>query len=292
MIKLIVCDIDGTILDTQNRFDEESFQKIDEKRKQGVEFMFSTGRSFEMVEDICKQKNIYSDLILNNGTQYRSYDGSKNVYYPMDKEPFIKVVHILKDRGYHISIHTQLGKYTIEDIETYFKHHQAILMKNRDIQDVSEFPKAAFFTREGFLKNTHHVKDLEDLFKQGALPLKIDARHIDINQISDVDNMLEGIGEFHISSSYGENIEITTLVHDKGSMLKQVLKEKGLSIEEVATFGDGLNDVAMLEGFPYSFAPLNACDEAKEKAAYSLDVTNEQGAVKKGIEILEQLNLL
>ncbi|MEG0365974.1 MAG: HAD family hydrolase [Coprobacillus sp.] len=292
MIKLIVCDMDGTILKQDNTFDEESFLKIEEKRKSGVEFMFATGRSFEMVEDLCKQKNIYSDLILNNGTQYRSYDGSKDIYYPMDKEPFIKVIDILKERGYHISIHTQLGKYIVEDIETYFQHHLAILMKNRSVKDVSEFPKAAFFTREGFLKNTHYVSDIEDMFKQGALPLKIDARHLDINQITDVDDMLKSIGAFHISSSYGENIEITSLVHDKGSMLKEVLKEKGLTIDEVATFGDGHNDVGMLDSFPYSFAPSNACNEAKEKATYALDESNEQAAVKKGIEILEKLNLL
>ncbi|MEG0277505.1 MAG: HAD hydrolase family protein, partial [Coprobacillus sp.] len=189
-------------------------------------------------------------------------------------------------------IHTQLGKYIVEDIESYFKHHQQILLKNRNLKDVSEFPDAAFFTRKGFLKNTHYVSDLEDLFQQGALPLKVDARHLDISQISDVDDMLEGIGDFYISSSYGENIEITSSIHDKGSMLKEVLKEKGLTIDEVATFGDGHNDIGMLESFPYSFAPSNACDIAKEKATYALEETNEQGAVKKGIEILEQLNLL
>lgn len=292
MIKLIVCDIDGTILKHDNTFDEESFLKIAEKRNKGIEFMFSTGRSFEMVEELCVEKNIFSDLILNNGTQYRSYDGSKDIYYPMEKAAFINVVGILKERGYHISIHTQIGKYIVEDIETYFKHHQEILLKNRNYQDVSEFPNAAFFTRSGFLKNTHYVSDLEDMFKQGALPLKIDARHLDINQISDVDDMLEDVGAFHISSSYGENIEITSFVHDKGSMLREVLKKKGLTIEEVATFGDGLNDVMMLDGFPYSFAPSNACDEAKEKATYALAESSEQGAVKKGIEILEKLNLL
>lgn len=292
MVKLLVCDIDGTTLKHDNTIDEESFLKIEEKRKEGIEFMFSTGRSFEMVEDLCIEKNIFSDLILNNGTQFRSYDGSKDVYYPMDKEPFIKVAHLLKEKGYHISIHTQLGKYIVEDVETYFEHHQAILLKNRKYQDVSEFPNAPFFTRDGFLKNTHYVDNLEDMFKQGALPLKIDARHIDISQISDVDDMIKGIGEFHISSSYGENIEITSLVHDKGSMLKEVLKKKGLMIDEVATFGDGLNDIGMLDGFPYSFAPSNACNEAKEKAAYTLDESSEQSAVKKGIEILEQLNLL
>ena len=36
---------------------------------------------------------------------------------------------------------------------------------------------------------------------------------------------------------------------------KEVLRLKGLNLDEVATFGDGLNDVCMLKGFPYSFTP-------------------------------------
>lgn len=103
--------------------------------------------------------------------------------------------------------------------------------------------------------------------------------------------MFDDIEHLHVSSSFGENIEITSDIHDKGSMLKEVLKQRGLSIEEVATFGDGLNDISLLD-FPYSFAPGNAVQEAKQKATYSLNKTCEQGAVKKGLEILEKLNLL
>ena len=292
LIKLIVCDIDGTLLDAYNHFDKESINKIDEKRSKGIEFMFATGRDFSMVEDFCQERDIYSHLILNNGTQYRSYDGAMDRYYPMDRDAFTKIISLLVEYDYHISIHTQKGKYILEDIESYFERHQQLLMKSRRTKNSDELPKAAFFTREGFLRNTHEVKSIDDMYKQKALPLKIDARHLNPEEASNIHQLLKVIPHLHISSSFGENIEITCDLFDKGTMLKEVLKEKGLTIEEVATFGDGLNDVSMLEGFPYSFAPFNACLEAKEKASYSLDLTNEQGAVKKGIEILEKLNLL
>lgn len=292
MIKLIVCDIDGTILKRDNTFDEVSFQKINELREKGIEFMFATGRDFEMVKDLCVQKDVYSNLILNNGTQYRSFDGETNLYYPMNKESFTKIIEILTDYGYHISVHTQQGKYIFGDVENYFQQHIELIKKSRHIKDINELPKAAFFTREGYLSHIHSVHNVEELYSEGALPLKIDARHIDPQRTRGVNQFLKVIPHLDISSSYEENIEITCDTYNKGTMLKAVLKQKGMAIDEVATFGDGLNDVAMLEGFPYSFAPENACQQAKEKAAYSLDVTNEQGAVKKGLEILEELNLL
>ena len=40
MIKLIVCDMDGTILNKDNTLDEQSYQKILEKSDQGVEFIW------------------------------------------------------------------------------------------------------------------------------------------------------------------------------------------------------------------------------------------------------------
>lgn len=88
---------------------------------------------------------------------------------------------------------------------------------------------------------------------------------------------LDCIPHLNISSSYEDNIEITCDDYDKGIMLKEVLKLKGLSINEVATFGDGLNDVCMLEGFPYSFTPANGCQKAKEAATYTLTKTGGHG---------------
>ena len=292
MIKMIVSDIDGTLLKRDNTFDEESFDKIDQLRNKGIEFMFATGRDFDMVQDLCKQKNVYGPLILNNGTQYRSFDGNMNRYYPMQRESFEKIISLLLEYQYHISVHTQNGKYIFEDIDSYFDKHIQLIKQSRQVEDMSDLPQAAFFTREGYLKNVHVVSHVDELYQQGALPLKIDARHLHPNMVKGIRSLFEGIDHLHISSSFEENIEITSQIHDKGSMLKDILKEKNMSIDEVATFGDGLNDVGMLEGFPYSFAPMNAHQTAKEKATYSLDVTNEQGAVKKGIEILEELNLL
>ena len=75
-------------------------------------------------------------------------------------------------------------------------------------------------------------------------------------------------------------------------MLKEVLKLKGLTLDEVATFGDGLNDVCMLERFPYSFTPANGCKEAKEVATYTLSKTGGQGAIQEGLHILKNLNLI
>ena len=71
-------------------------------------------------------------------------------------------------------------------------------------------------------------------------------------------------------------------------MLKEVLRLKGLNLDEVATFGDGLNDVCMLKGFPYSFTPANGCKEAKEAATYTLTKTGGNGAIQEGLHTISR----
>ena len=69
-------------------------------------------------------------------------------------------------------------------------------------------------------------------------------------------------------------------------------KRRRMRNVEVATFGDGLNDVCMLKGFPYSFTPANGCKEAKEAATYTLTKTGGNGAIQEGLHILKDLDLI
>lgn len=292
MIKLIVCDVDGTIIDKFNQFDQADLKKIHEKMDQGVQFMFASGRDMNMMSKVFQKSDIYGEVIINNGTQFRNYEGTINECHPMNETAFRKMIEILQKYNYHISIHTTKGKYILTDFDTYWSWHVELLLKDRKVKSLDELPDATFFRKEGYLNDCTSVSSIDEIYAQGALPLKVDARHLNPEEAKGVNERLGVIPHLNISSSYEENIEITCDDFDKGVMLKKVLKEKGLSMEEVATFGDGLNDVCMLEGFPYSFAPANAQKLAKEKASYQLTNCGGKGAVQEGIEILEKLKLI
>ncbi len=292
MIKLIVSDVDGTLVDQFNNLDQESYDMIHKLMDQGIEFIYASGRDMNMMLRLCDLSHIYSELILNNGTQFRSYDGQINIYHEMNEESFRRVIKILQENHYHISIHTTKGKYILIDYEKYWNWHVELLKKARHIKDINELPYATFFRKELFLRDCTSVDSIDDIYQQGALPLKIDARHIDINEAKGTANLLKEIPHLSISLSYEDNIEITCGYFNKGTMLKEVLKNKDLSIDEVVTFGDGSNDICMLEGFPYSFAPKNASALAKAKASFTLSKSVGEGAVKEGLEILEKLHLI
>ncbi|CAG7652267.1 Cof-type HAD-IIB family hydrolase [Paenibacillus allorhizosphaerae] len=64
---------------------------------------------------------------------------------------------------------------------------------------------------------------------------------------------------------------------NKAVGLQQLLDHLGISSEEVAAFGDGLNDYEMIESVGYGIAMGNAGEELKEKARFVTKPMKEDG---------------
>lgn len=270
MIKLVVLDVDGTSIDRDNHFYDDDIKEIDFYKEKGIEFMFASGRDMNMMLDMIEKSHVDGDLIINNGTQYRNIEGTKNIVHPMEKMLLERWFLFYKNIIIIFLFIQQKGKYILTDFESYWDLHVKLLMKGREGITLEDLPNTTFFRRWGYLNDCTSVSSIDEIYQQGALPLKVDARHLNPEEAKGVRERLDCIPHLNISSSYEDNIEITCDDYDKGIMLREVLKLKGLTLDEVATFGDGLNDVCMLKGFPYSFTPANGCKEAKEAATYTL----------------------
>ena len=291
MIKCIVCDMDGTLIKHDDTLDEKTEKALNECINKGIEFVIATGRDIHMVNRFLNDYHLDCDLILNNGTQYRNQKGTFNEIHPMNNESFIKVARVLKEHNYLLAIHTDQGKYSFHEKEEFWDYHLKLLTNGIHYSTkVEELPVKTFTTRE-YLEDLHYASSPEEIIEKGVKVLKIDARHLDLVSVTGVKELLSD-DNLDISSSYDDNIEITTKEYNKGIMLKEVIKAKGYDINEVATFGDGLNDVDMLSSFYYSFAPLNSCQGAKDAARYQLTHNGDDGAVAEGIDILKQLKVI
>ncbi|MBD3792974.1 MAG: HAD-IIIA family hydrolase [Campylobacterales bacterium] len=77
-------------------------------------------------------------------------------------------------------------------------------------------------------------------------------------------------------------------VHNKKEVLEELLKELGLTMENVATIGDDLNDYTMLEAAKIAFVPANASHYVLKIADVVLNSRGGEGAVR---EMIEQLIL-
>ena len=49
MIKCIVCDLDGTLINQEDKIEKETFQKLKYYMNRGIDFIIATGRDMNMV---------------------------------------------------------------------------------------------------------------------------------------------------------------------------------------------------------------------------------------------------
>lgn len=78
-------------------------------------------------------------------------------------------------------------------------------------------------------------------------------------------------------------LEIYPAEISKGAALKQIMAETGIQPDEVLAFGDGENDIGMLQSVAYGFAMGNAFPAVRE-AAYAVTASNNCDGIARVVE--------
>jgi Cof subfamily protein (haloacid dehalogenase superfamily) len=83
-------------------------------------------------------------------------------------------------------------------------------------------------------------------------------------------------------------LDVTPAGHDKGTFVEAMARRLGISTDAVATIGDMQNDLAMFAKSGTSFAMGNATDEIKTHATHVTE-TNERDGFARAIEAILKL---
>jgi len=236
-IKLIVADIDGTLLNHEHCITHYTKQTVSQLIEAGYEFMLASGRHFEDVYLISKQLGIEAGVISSNGA--RVHDSSGRLVYE-DYIPAHRVKTVLDiSRGFEVHRNVYQG-----DLWLVEEPHEALLA-------------------------IHHLSGFEYQFQDFS---EIDCQHIDniyFNAPNDVLLKLEAelkkvLGkDLHITFTSAEYLEVMNMGVSKGHALDMVMQQKGLVAEQVMAFGDGLNDVELLQTAGHGVVMGNAIDRLK-----------------------------
>ena len=80
----------------------------------------------------------------------------------------------------------------------------------------------------------------------------------------------------------GRTIQLVPLEAGKLRAVEQIRKRLGLAREEIAVFGDDLNDLEMIAHYPMSVAMGNGAAQVKAAAGY-VTVANTEGGIAQGL---------
>lgn len=275
MIKLIVSDMDGTLLAHDSSISKGNIEAIRYAQSKGVQFAIATGRDYSSLKGILEAHDLKCFSILGNGAQFCNENGEilSSAYFP--KKCFKQVLQIFDELKIHYMIFTANGFYStaepnvvrdafIDRCVVQFKRKREDYLDDGCNQDMA-------------CMKLKKIGDLDDFINSSIDIIKVEAFNNDVSLIEKAKEKLQEIDGIAYLSSFDDNIEVTDKAAQKGLILENVIEELGYSKDEVMVLGDGLNDITLFERFKYSFAPGNANETIKAMVYQVVGACEEDG---------------
>lgn len=259
MIKRVVIDLDGTLLNPDHIISQRSKRTIQQVAKTGIEFMLATGRHYQDVYLLAQQLQIPCQLITSNGA--RVHNQQAQLIYENHIPPEL-VSHILQiSAGYEV--------------------HRNLYQQDLWLVEEANKPLLDIHHSSGF---AYRITD----FKQ------IDFSHIDKFYFNAAHEKLQPLHD-RLQKQFGDQLYITFTTEiylevmnkgvSKGRALAKVLAQENSQAEQVMAFGDGLNDVDMLNFVGHPVVMANAAPGLKQKVPHAhIALSNAEDGVADYLE--------
>lgn len=267
-IKMVVSDLDHTILTDEFTMDEEYVNTFRKLKEAGYTVVVASARGFF-------QSYIFSQYlkpdytICDNGASIIKFD------YDRHKKHIVWESRIPEKVRLDI-LNNLIGYDTL--ISVIESGNDIYITKNRYnpkfVADYAESYREAKRTVPEF--DVHVVDSIEEI--PFDLPLTRIAVFDHVQKKSTHEH-LEALGRKHPEIRYSRSFS-TTFEYgcaDKGETLKRLTEMLGLKKENVIAFGDGLTDIAMFKESGISVAVENASEEVKRNATYVCDSVFDMG---------------
>ncbi|MFH5881582.1 MAG: HAD family hydrolase [Candidatus Izemoplasmataceae bacterium] len=261
---LIALDLDGTLLYDWETLKEETVNYLKKVQDDGHTLVIATGRPFRSSERYYTMLNLDTPIINYNGglVSWRGNDTFKEVSLLLDKNDVIDIFEKNKEHIYN-------GFCELKD-DIY------LLEKTDDIMPLLHFFNGA----------TLNVGPFSETLPEGTNGFIIVAHKNHGQYIEDyVKKHYEGkILTRNWGDEYNFIIELFTPQTNKGEALKYVAETLGFNQEDVIAFGDGHNDIEMLEYAGVGIAMRNSHPELIEVADVVSPYSNKEFAIEKFLD--------
>jgi len=262
MIKLIAMDLDGTLFDSDHKtISERNIHAVQKAADRGIKIVICSGRTYCHMKSVLKQLNTVDYILASNGavsmdktghvisSDCMKYDIWKAVYEILDGEGIVAEVYF--------------------DGKSYLKESSRNSYKSDKLNDDFVQELKADIT---FCDNP--IRLLKDKAAE-----KITSIAVPEQQYDKLKRILLQM-EVSVTSSIPLNIEINKMGVNKGKGLSALCDVLGICAEEVMAFGDGDNDIEMLQWAGYSYAMKNAAAHVRKAAKFTADYNHQDGIAK------------
>ncbi|WP_019320314.1 fructose-phosphate phosphohydrolase SppA [Streptococcus mutans] len=265
-IKLILSDIDGTILDNNHQVDAHLRDTITELKKESIPFVLASARSPHGMFPIAQELNLGANpiacyngaLIVEGNTEHYQ----TLIEHGLSKADVKKIVALIKKQFPHISINFYSGgDWIVEEIDQWVQIEADITKESPDI------------------------RNFDTLLTDDAIPIHKLLLIANAQAIQEFFTYLKRVNfedaSFYLSKD--NYLEVTSQSVSKENALLEIAKYYDISLSQTMAIGDNYNDIPMLKLAGLGVAMANAPQAVKNEADIET-VSNNDNGVSKVIE--------
>lgn len=242
--KLIVSDVDGTLLDKSEGYSSE-FEKLAELiQTYEIPFTLASGRGPDMIAEIVEKLHITLPVIVNNGAAAITRTGCiwNDYFNPMHIKEAVLTANsldmaIIMDDGVGEAAYRH-NAYIQEQIEKYNRYNRFYIPLEREWPDL-KLQKLLIIDQE----------------REGRIDLVLEK----LEPYKD---------ELNIIRYNARSADIMPKTASKGKALKRLADQLQIDSKDILVFGDEQNDIEMFDLAGVGAAVKNAVPELKKHADY------------------------
>ena len=264
-IKLVAFDLDGTLFNDKKEITTETFKALEDAANMGIEIVPATGRFWNAIPENIKDMKFVRYVISLNGAEIADVKEMKS-----------------------------LASFTIP-----IQRAETMCRVFDELPALYDFVAGG----QGYMRRELYERIPEMMIGEWQVKIMQDMR-LPVDDIYAVLNQQTGVQKMQIytldktlrenllrslphvfpnvlfTSSVPNNIEINDPKANKGDGLKFLAEYLGIPIESTLAFGDGLNDMSMIESAGTGAAMSNGIPELKAIADYIAPDNNHDGVAE------------
>jgi len=254
-IRLVCFDVDYTLLSDEQQLLPMTEQTIKELQSQGLKIILATGKNLNATRDIVDRLDLNDPLIFSNGCIIQYRDGRIFSQKGLSPQRAREIIQLGDEKGMDMMISVPDATLVKEDGAFYRS------MKKYGDSNYKE------------LKNWYEIEPNMDHILKIVF---VDEDHNKLVQMNHIisDEISDGIKTCHTLPIL---LEVLPEGVSKGTALRELLQHFNYPREAVIAFGDGNNDIEMIEFAGIGVAMGNATPELKKVADVTVLSNNEEG---------------
>ncbi len=272
-IRLLVTDIDGTLLNPQFRISELDRCAIQAAHERGIHIVLATGRRHDYALPVAHELGVPVWMISSNGALIRSSSGETFFFDRLPAVTARRLIHYMDDfRGHAVLTFDRPSRGALvlervdelhQSISRWIQHNSSHIQYVIPLEDaLTEDPIQAMYCGSvAFMETVQgRLNQADFLNEMTILRTQYDARDLCI-------------------------LDILNRDCSKGHALRRLAEHYGIPREQIMAIGDNYNDLEMLEfaGLPVIMG--NASEELKQNG-WKVTKSNAENGVAEALRMV------